>query len=124
VVNLRFEGGVTVAHQMESYTYTGGRETKVFGTRGEIVGDGRKLTIYHFDTRTTEVWDSVLEAGAVQGSGHGGGDYGLMDELVKQLTQGDPAHYTDIFDVSLESHRIAFAAEASRKAGGTLMLAD
>ena len=124
VVNLRFEGGVTVAHQMESYTYTGGRETKVFGTRGEIVGDGRKLTIYHFDTRTTEVWDSVLEAGAVQGSGHGGGDYGLMDELVKQLTEGDPAQYTDIFDVSLESHRIAFAAEASRKAGGTLMLAD
>ena len=124
VVNLRFEGGVTVAHQMESYTYTGGRETKVFGTRGEIVGDGRKLTIYHFDTRTTEVWDSVLEAGAVQGSGHGGGDSGLMDELVKQLTEGDPAQYTDIFDVSLESHRIAFAAEASRKAGGTLMLAD
>lgn len=124
VVNLRFEGGVTVAHQMESYTYTGGRETKVFGTRGEIVGDGRKLTIYHFDTRTTEVWDSVLEAGAMQGSGHGGGDFGLMDELVHQLTEGDPAHYTDIFDVSLESHRIAFAAEDSRRANGALMLAD
>ncbi len=124
IVNLRFEGGITVAHQMESYTYTGGRETKVFGTRGEIVGDGRKLTIYHFDTRTTEVWDSVLEAGSVQGSGHGGGDFGLMDELVKQLTEGDPAHYTDIFDVSLESHRIAFAAEASRRANGALMLAD
>ncbi|MBR4946233.1 MAG: Gfo/Idh/MocA family oxidoreductase [Kiritimatiellae bacterium] len=124
VVNLRFEGGVTVAHQMESYTYTGGRETKVFGTRGEIVGDGRKLTIYHFDTRTTEVWDSVLEAGAVQGSGHGGGDFGLMDELVYQLTEGDPKRYMDIFDVSLESHRIAFAAEASRRANGALMLAD
>lgn len=124
VVNLRFEGGVTVAHQMESYTYTGGRETKVFGTRGEIVGDGRKLTIYHFDTRTTEVWDSVLEAGAVQGSGHGGGDFGLMDELVYQLTEGDPTRYTEIFDVSLESHRIAFAAEASRRANGALMLAD
>ena len=124
VVNLRFEGGVTVAHQMESYTYTGGRETKIFGTRGEIVGDGRKLTIYHFDTRTTEVWDSVLEAGAVQGSGHGGGDFGLMDELVYQLTEGDPTRYTEIFDVSLESHRIAFAAEASRRANGALMLAD
>lgn len=124
VVNLRFEGGVTVAHQMESYTYTGGRETKVFGTRGEIVGDGRKLTIYHFDTRQTEVWDSVLEAGTAQGSGHGGGDFGLMDELVRLLTEGDPAHYTDIFDVSLESHRIAFAAEASRRANGALMLAD
>ena len=124
VVNLQFEGGITVAHQMESYTYTGGRETKIFGTRGEIVGNGRTLTIYHFDTRTTELWDSLLEAGAPQGSGHGGGDFGLMDELVHQLTEGDPASYREIFDVSLESHRIAFAAEASRREHGALKLAD
>ncbi len=124
VVNLRFEGGVTVAHQMESYTYCGGRETKVFGTRGEIVGDGRKLTTYHFNNRTTEVWDSVLEAGSVQGSGHGGGDFGLMDELVRLLTEVDPSEYVNVFDVSLESHRIAFAAEDSRRANGALRLAD
>lgn len=122
VVNLRFEGGITVAHQMEDYTYTGGRDTKIFGTRGEIVGNGRTLTIYHFDTRTTELWDSLLEAGAPQGSGHGGGDYGLMDELVRQLTECAPETYTSVFDVSLESHRIAFAAEESRKAMGALML--
>ncbi len=124
IVNLRFEGGVTVSHQMESYTYTGGRETKVFGTRGEIVGDGRKLTIYHFNNRTTEVWDSVLEAGSPQGSGHGGGDFGLMDELVRLLTEVDPSEYLNVFEVSLESHRIAFAAEASRRANGALMLAE
>lgn len=123
VVNLQFEGGVTVAHQMESYTYTGGRETKVFGTRGEIIGNGRTLTIHHFDRRTTEVWDSVLEAGLPQGSGHGGGDFGLMDELVRLLTEGDPAQFGEIFETSLESHRIAFAAEASRRAQGALMLA-
>ena len=124
VVNLRFEGGVTVAHQMESFTYSGGRETQIFGTRGDIVGDGRTLTIHHFDTRTTELWDSALEAGTPQGSGHGGGDYGIMDELVRQLTAGDPAGYPAIFETSLESHRIAFAAEASRRARGALMLAD
>ncbi len=124
IVNLRFEGGITVAHQMESYTYTGGRETKIFGTRGEIVGDGRKLTIYHFNNRTTELWDSVMEAGAPQGSGHGGGDFGLMDELVRLLTEVDPSEYGKVFEVSLESHRIAFAAEASRRANGALMLAD
>lgn len=123
IVNLQFEGGVTVSHQMESYTYTGGRETKVFGTHGEIVGDNRKITVHHFDTRTTEVWDSVLEAGMAQGSGHGGGDFGLMDELVRLLTQGDPSEYTAVFDVSLESHRIAFAAEESRRQNGALKLA-
>ncbi len=124
VVNLLFEGGVTVAHQMESYTYTGGRETKIFGTRGEIVGNGRTLTIYHFDTRKTELWDSLMEAGAPQGSGHGGGDFGLMDELVRLLREGDGAVYRDVFDVSLESHRIAFGAERSRRAKGALMLAE
>ena len=124
VVNLRFEGGVTVAHQMESLTYAGGRTTKIFGTRGEIVGDGRRLTIHHFDTRTTELWDSALEAGLAQGSGHGGGDYGLMDELTRLLREGDPADFPGLFEASLESHRIAFAAEASRRAGGALMLAE
>lgn len=124
IVNLRFEGGITVAHQMESYTYTGNRETRIFGTRGEILGNGRTLTVRRFDTRTTTVWDSVLEAGAPANSSHGGGDFGLMDELVRQLTACDPAGYLPIFEASLESHRIAFAAEASRRANGALMLAD
>lgn len=121
IVNMQFEGGITVAHQMESYTYTGSRTTQIFGTRGEINGDGRTIKVYHFDTRTTELWDSVLEAGAPQSSGHGGGDFGLMDELVYQLTKGDKATYVDIFDTSLESHRIAFAAEESRCNMGALM---
>ncbi len=121
IVNMQFEGGVTVAHQMESYTYTGSRTTQIFGTRGEINGDGRTIKVYHFDTRTTELWDSVFEAGVPQSSGHGGGDFGLMDELVYQLTQGDKATYVDIFDTSLESHRIAFAAEESRCNMGALM---
>ncbi len=124
IVNLRFEGGVTVAHQMESYTYTGARETRIFCTKGEILGDGRTLTIRHFDTRKVELWDSILEAGAPAGGSHGGGDWGLMDELVNQLSHGDAAHYLDIFEASLESHRIAFAAEASRKAQGALMLSE
>lgn len=124
IVNLRFEGGITVAHQMESYTYCGGRETRIFGTRGEIIGNGRTLTIRRFDNRTTTVWDSVLEAGSPVNSSHGGGDFGLMNELVRQLTAGDPAGYLPIFEASLESHRIAFAAEASRRANGALMLAD
>ena len=124
IVNLRFEGGVSVAHQMESFTYAGGRHTKILGTRGEIDGDRRHLTIHHFDTRTTELWDAALEAGLAQGSGHSGGDYGLMDELTRLLREGDPATFPGVFEASLESHRIAFAAEASRKADGALMLAE
>lgn len=120
IVNLCFEGGITVSHVMASYTYTGGRQTRVFGSKGEIVGDGRRLTVHHFVDRTTTQWDSVLEAGDTQNSGHGGGDFGLMRYLVEQLTSGDEASYVRIFEMSLESHKIAFAAEASRLASGAL----
>ena len=47
-----------------------------------------------------------------------------MDELTRLLREEDPATFPGIFEASLESHRIAFAAEASRRAGGALMLAD
>lgn len=124
IVNMQFEGGITVAHQMESYTYTGGRTTQIFGTRGELHGDGRTIKVYHFDTRTTELWDSVYEAGAPQTSGHGGGDYGLMDTLVQLLTTAEASTYVSIFEMSLESHRIAFAAEESRRNKGALMLSE
>lgn len=121
IVNLLFEGGVTVSHLMESYTYTGGRQTKVFGTRGEIIGDGRKLQIHHFSNRTTSVWDSVLEAGP-SGSGHGGGDFGIVRELIRQIREGSTADHLAAFEMSLESHKIAFAAEASRLALGEVQI--
>ncbi len=120
IVNMQFEGGVTVSHTMESYSYAGGRQTRIFGTRGEIIGDGKTLTIHHFADRTTSLWNSLTEAGAFLASGHGGGDFGLMREFVRSLTQGTPEQWIATFEASLESHRIAFAAEASRRAGGEL----
>ena len=123
IVNLLFDGGVTVSHIMESYTYTGGRETKIFGTRGEIVGNGRTLRIYHFSDRTTTEWDSVLEAG-LNSSGHGGGDFGIVRELVRQLEHGTEADHLAAFEMSLESHKIAFAAEKSRLAQGEVQVLE
>ncbi|MBP5321736.1 MAG: Gfo/Idh/MocA family oxidoreductase [Kiritimatiellae bacterium] len=121
IVNLLFEGGVTVSHIMESYTYTGGRETKIFGTRGEIIGNGRTLKICRFSDRTVTEWDSVLEAGVV-GSGHGGGDFGIVRELIRQLRHGTEADHLQAFERSLESHKIAFAAERSRLAQGEVQV--
>ena len=123
IVNLLFENGVTVSHVMESYTYTGGRKTRIFGTRGEIDGDGKSLVISHFDNRKQEIWHAALEAGAAQASGHGGGDFGLMRELLRALREDTPEQWAATFDASMESHRIAFAAEESRlREGETIRL--
>lgn len=121
VVNLLFENGVTVSHVMESYTYHGGRETRICGTRGEICGNGKTLTISHFPTRKVEQWSAALEAGAAEASGHGGGDFGLMRELIRALREDTPEQWAATFDASLESHRIAFAAEASRLREGEVI---
>ncbi len=121
IVNLAFGSGVTVSHSMQAYTYCGGRQTKIFGTHGEIVGDGRKITISDFTTRTVTVWDAVLEAGSAMASGHGGGDFGLMRYFVKQLQTGTTEDFIAIFKLSLASHVIAFAAEKSRLNRGQLI---
>ena len=39
VVNMEFEGGVTVNFTMSAFTSSGGRDIKVMGTMGDIIGD-------------------------------------------------------------------------------------
>ena len=47
------------------------------------------------------------------GSGHGGGDYGLMADFLHILRTGGESRTSAA--VSLQSHLICFAAERSRK---------
>jgi predicted dehydrogenase len=53
VVNLEFEGGTTVAFSMEALTTDMGRRTRVMGTRGDMVGDERVLTVNDFAAKKT-----------------------------------------------------------------------
>jgi hypothetical protein len=50
------------------------------------------------------------------GSGHGGGDHGLVRDFLLAV-QGQPSPRQTTARASLESHLLAFAAEASRKSG-------
>ncbi|MBR5293976.1 MAG: hypothetical protein IKU31_04300 [Oscillospiraceae bacterium] len=54
----------------------------------------------------------VLGAGS-RGSGHGGGDYGILDDFLHILRTGGESRTSA--QVSLQSHLICFAAERSRK---------
>ena len=110
VVNLLFENGVTVSHAMESYTFGRDRETRLFFTGGEILGDARRLVIRRFADRTTTVWDAALESGnAAHESSYVVGNDG------RSLP---PAHYAERFHESIQAHAMAFAAEVSRTHGG------
>ncbi len=50
VVNMEFEGGETASFTMTAFTKARQRETRIFGTKGEIYGNGTKIQIYEFLT--------------------------------------------------------------------------
>ena len=119
VVSLAYEGGATASLTMTAFTSMRPRETRIFGTRGELRGDGATLEVYDFLTRTTRRHD-VPGGGAL--SGHGGGDDTVIADFVAAVEAGDPALVPTTPRHTLESHRIAFAAEASRREGRTVAL--
>jgi predicted dehydrogenase len=95
------------------------RETRIFGTRGELRCDGASVEVYDFLTRTTTRHD-VPGGGSL--TGHGGGDDGVIADFVAAVEAGDPALVPTTPRHTLESHRIAFAAETSRREGRTVEL--
>lgn len=124
VVNILFGGDKTAVFTMTAFNQAGHRQTRIFGTRGEIYGDGEKIHIFDFLTDQTRVIDteatSADAGGARNGGGqvlggHGGGDYGLMDHFVQAVSENNPGLILSGPDESLETHRMVFAAERARR---------
>jgi predicted dehydrogenase len=113
VVNMLFENGKTAAFTMTAFNKGSHRKTRIFGTRGEIYGDGEKIEIYDFLTDKVQVVDTETADGSILG-GHGGGDYGLMDRFVQAVAENDPGCILSGADESLETHLMVFAAERAR----------
>jgi hypothetical protein len=86
------------------------------GTAGDLVGDEATIRIGSFSKKTVETL-AVKDFAAID-SGHGGGDYGLVHDLVRAVDKRDPGLLTSTIEASVESHLIGFAAEDSRQAGG------
>jgi predicted dehydrogenase len=118
VVNLLYEGGATASFTMTAFSEQADRKTTIFGTRGELRGDGQKITVYDFLTRKTRVFDTLTEEAAA--SGHGGGDYGLMQRFVAAVSSRDASLILSGAQETLETHWTTFQAEQSRLEGQTL----
>jgi predicted dehydrogenase len=115
VVNMDFENGATASFTMTAFNEAGPRRTGIFGTKGEIRGDGVNLEIFDFLTGRTDTIDTDEGAdlrGVLQG--HGGGDYGLMRAFIDSVAKSDKAPILSGPDATLESHLAVFAAENAR----------
>ena len=118
VVNMEFEEDITVAFSMEALSHYGGRRTRIFGTKGDLVGDESQMLMTDFLTGKQETWKPGK---AKEGSGHGGGDHGLVHDFIQAVSQQDPTLLTSTIEASMESHLMAFKAEESRLDGGKVM---
>lgn len=118
VTSMRFADGVTANFSMEAFTSYHGRRTRIMGSMGDIQGD--MDTLVHNDFRTGKETRYAVEdivAGNDALSGHGGGDWRLVDDWIAAVRASDPALLTSTIEASIDSHLMAFAAEKSRKNG-------
>ena len=114
VVNMEFEGGATVSFTMNAFN-EGGRYIRIFATGGELYAEMEKGTIdvFSFATREHTLYNLEHTCGDITG-GHGGGDTGIMVDMIRFLTgKGQSKAICDV-KTSFANHLIAFAAEESR----------
>ena len=111
VVNLEFEGGAVATFTMTAFSADFSRQLKIFGTKGQITADmgTGEIVLHRFGQEKCTV---PMDAG-MERSGHGGGDYGIMQDFLRIIRQGGESKTSAA--VSLQSHLICFAAERSRK---------
>ena len=115
---MEFEEDITVAFSMEAFSHYPGRRTRIFGTKGDLIGDESNMLITDFLTGKQENWKPGK---AKDGSGHGGGDHGIVHDFVQAVSQQDPTLLTSTIEASMESHLIGFKAEESRLNGGKVL---
>jgi predicted dehydrogenase len=116
VVAMEFAGGATGTFTMTAFTPQEDRQTRIFGTRGCLEGNGTSVRLHEFLSGTTEVID--IPAGGLDAeAGHAGGDDGLMDAFTTAVATGEASHILSGPAESLESHLAVFAAERARLSG-------
>jgi predicted dehydrogenase len=124
VVNLQFEDGCTVSFTMNAFN-EGGRGIRIFGTKGELVYEpgAEVLKFYPFETRQ---WEEIAFKGVGNDitSGHGGGDTGIMIDLLSLLRGETPSKSVCEVRTSYENHLIGFAAEKARLENRVVSLSD
>jgi predicted dehydrogenase len=117
VVAVEFDGGLSGTFTMTGFNAGGHRRTRLFGTDGELEGDGETVRVHDFLTQTTEILAAHTPGDPTAAGGHGGGDQGLMDAFVRAVATGDASPILTGPRESLAAHLAVFAAEQARLEG-------
>jgi len=124
VVSMQFENDITVNFTMSGFTPQAGmgmRQTRLMGTHGYLEGDMNAFKFTAFNGNKIEEFRTD-QLGGDAGSGHGGGDRGIITNFVDAVREKNPKLLSSNIDVSIESHIMAFKGEESRKKGAIISI--
>ena len=117
IVSMEMESEVTISFSMDVFTLKDNRETHISLTEGEIDGDETCLRVRHFRGAEETVYDfSDLSHQPF----HAGSDLAIVADFIDAIRAGRQDLTTSI-ECSIESHRICFEAERSRKEKRTIL---
>ncbi|MGH2478922.1 MAG: Gfo/Idh/MocA family protein, partial [Ktedonobacteraceae bacterium] len=111
VVNLLYENGATASFTMIGPSELRKRQTSIYGTFGEIRGDGQRILHYDYLSGQTE---EIAVPTSSEASGHDGGDHNVMQRFIAAVARRDPGYILSGPAESLETHLTVFAAERAR----------
>jgi len=121
VVSLEFAGGATGVFTMTAFTEMGqGRKTRIFGTHGQLTGDGDCIELVNFRSGETIRYEGRSSTESMEG--HGGADAAMIAAFVQALVSNDAGNLMTGPEETLASHRIVFAAERARIEGRVVEL--
>lgn len=118
LLSMEMDDAVVVSLSMEMFSNDDFRRTHIWMTGGEIDGDERTLRVRKFRGGYERTYDFSDIAGQ---SFHAGADLYLIDDFIQALYDPDHVFLTSIED-SIESHRICYEAERSRRTGETIRM--
>ncbi len=110
-VNITFENGISGRLTMTAFGEKCERETRIVGTKGELICRGGKITLLQYGIKK-----KVLLRDHFSMLGHVEGDIRTIHNFAHLLTTGKPMNRDVTYiDTTLVSHRMAHDAEISRK---------
>lgn len=120
VVNMEMKKGVTITFSMCAFSATCDRTIKIMGTMGQIEGRMNENKIYYTPFgKEPEIIDLAKLTSDFRG--HGGGDGRMIKQFYEYVVNDVKSSSITELDISLESHYMALAAEASRVQGGEVI---
>ncbi|QEA27783.1 Gfo/Idh/MocA family oxidoreductase [Microbacterium sp. CBA3102] len=142
---MRFPMGVTATLTASAFTAENTRHVTITGSAGQISGhmengeivvdlfsptaripEGLPLDAHEVHTKSPMAHERHILRVTLPNpdlgdhAGHGGGDAGLMAEFIEAVRQGSVGRGELSFQTALDSHLMAFGAEASRRSGEPL----